>query len=139
MSEEVGKIVRTIKIITRDLKKTYPQDAVLIGAINDIDTFIFASEYKVANTIGKYLDKYFEQISGLRESRNFKFFVEASYDENMKSANKNKQTVEYIISKLDRYVQSLEERDINTYIEYIIGMLDNYYALQEKEQNGNTV
>lgn len=131
--EHIIKIVKTIKVIMRDLKKAYPTDEILLGTINDIGTLINVSEYKVAIVIGKYLDKYYDQISTLYTTRDFSFFVEVAYDEVNASASKKKSTIEYIIPMLHGYLESMDQSVLDTYISYVTGMLDSYYAIQELE------
>jgi hypothetical protein len=118
---------RNLKVLTRDLGKRYPNDAMFSRAQKRVMTVIAVDPLFVIDAVGPYLYNYRDQIYNLDENAE-SFFLENSFDTELKaSINQEKaDMVGYIIPKVKECARTLPADEKEQYKALVVALLDDY-------------
>lgn len=137
----VNRFNHNLKILTRDLTKQCPNDAVIFRTSKRVMTVIAIDPLIALKAVGYYLYQYRTQIynleNDLENDDSELFFLENSYDADLKAGvdTENVDLVDLIIPKMKDCVRSLSLQDKKSYKLLIINLLDDYieYLTMSKE------
>jgi hypothetical protein len=134
----------TLKVLTCDLARRYPNDAMVYRAEKRIMAVVDFYPLFVIDEVGPYLYKYRKQIFALHDANAAAaaeaFFMDNTYDTDLKaSVNQEKaDMVSYIIPKAKECARSLPALEKQQYIDAIVSLLDDYIEyLSEKTAGGS--
>ncbi|MDE2097652.1 MAG: hypothetical protein KGL39_10425 [Patescibacteria group bacterium] len=124
----IEKFMRNIKLLTLDMKKRFPRDAMVdriekrVALASNVDPLF------VMQTVGEYLIKFQKQITAKDE----KFFVENSYDAELKNPVKEEKAdmSKYLLPKVKESWKTLKQKDKDAYFSVVIHMLELYVTYQ---------
>jgi hypothetical protein len=120
----------SLKVLTRDLARRHPSDALIDRAHKRVMTAIAIDPLFVINSVGPYLYSYRAQIYNLStpDGSAESFFLENSFDNEIKaSVDQNKaDMVSYIIPKAKECARTLPPGEKQEYKNLVIAMLDEY-------------
>lgn len=116
-----------LKVLTRDLAKRYPSDAMVFRVQKRIITGVAINPVYVINIVGPYLYKYREQIYNL-DANAEAFFLENDFDAELKECvNQDKvDMISYLIPKVKECARGLPPDDKKEYFALVTAMLDDY-------------
>jgi len=128
----VEQFNHNLKVLTRDLARRYPADAMVYRAEKRVMGVVDLDPLFVIEAVGPYLYQYREQIYALTDKSKVgaieAFFMENTFDSELKtSVNQEKaDMVSYIIPKAKECARSLQPADKQQYIDIVVALLDDY-------------
>jgi len=126
--EFVNNFCHTIKIITTDLMRRFPDDPVVYRAHKRIITIISIDPKMVIDLCGPYLYQYRDKIYSEDVDESSSFFIENEYDKEIKesSGGEKLELAKYIIPKMKECALSLPFDEKKQYKEFASNLLDDY-------------
>jgi hypothetical protein len=126
--EYVNGFCHTIKVITTDLMRRFPEDPVVYRAHKRIITIIGIDPKMVIDICGPYLYQYRDKIYSDDIDESSSFFIENEYDREIKesSGGEKLELAQYIIPKMKECALTLPLDEKKQYKEFAINLLDDY-------------
>jgi len=126
--EYVNGFCHTIKVITTDLMRRFPEDPVVYRAHKRIITIIGIDPKMVIDICGPYLYQYRDKIYSDDVDESSSFFIENEYDREIKesSGGEKLELAQYIIPKMKECALTLPLDEKRQYKEFAINLLDDY-------------
>lgn len=126
--EYVNGFCHTIKVITTDLMRRFPEDPVVYRAHKRIVTIIGIDPKMVIDICGPYLYQYRDKIYSDDIDESSSFFIENDYDREIKesSGGEKLELAQYIIPKMKECALSLPYDEKKQYKEFASNLLDDY-------------
>jgi len=126
--EYVNNFCHTIKIITTDLVRRFPEDPVVYRAQKRINAIISIDSKMVIDLCGPYLYQYRDKIYSDDVDESSSFFIENDYDKEIKEASGGEklELAKYIIPKMKECALSLPYEEKKQYKEFASNLLDDY-------------
>jgi hypothetical protein len=124
----VNNFCQTIKVITTDLKRRFPDDPVVYRAHQRIITIISIDPKMVIDLCGPYLYQYRDTIYSENVDESSSFFIENEFDKEIKesSGGEKLELAKYIIPKMKECALSLPYEEKKQYKELTVNLLDDY-------------
>ena len=126
--EYVNSFCHTIKIISTDLMRRFPNDPMVYRAHKRITTIINIDPKLVIDVCGPYLYEYRDKIYADDIEESSSFFVENEYDREIKenTGGEKLELAKYIIPKMKECALSLPRDEKQEYKDLSINLLDDY-------------
>jgi hypothetical protein len=126
--EFINNFCQTIKIITNDLMKRFPNDPVVYRAQKRVMAIINIDPKLVIDVCGPYLYQYRDKIYSEDVDESSSFFIENEYDKEIKEASGGEklELATYIIPKMKECAVSLPLEEKKQYKDFAISLLDDY-------------
>jgi hypothetical protein len=126
--EYVNGFCHTIKVITTDLMRRFPEDPVVYRAHKRIVTIIGIDPKMVIDICGPYLYQYRDKIYSDDVDESSSFFIENEYDKEIKeySGGEKLELAKYIIPKMKECALTLPYDEKKQYKEFASTLLDDY-------------
>jgi hypothetical protein len=124
----VDSFCHTIKIITTDLMRRFPEDPVVYRAHKRIITIIGIDPKAVIDICGPYLYQYRDKIYSEDVDESSSFFIENDYDREIKenTGGEKLELAKYIIPKMKECAVSLPYDEKKQYKDFASNLLDDY-------------
>jgi hypothetical protein len=124
----IHNFCHTIKVITTDLMKRFPNDPIVYRAHKRIITIIQIDPKLVIDMCGPYLYQYRDKIYSEDVDESSSFFIENEYDKEIKenSGGEKLELAKYIIPKMKECALSLPYDEKKQYKEFTSNLLDDY-------------
>lgn len=124
---------RNIRILSRELTKKYPSDAIIARAHKRVNTIVQAAPCAAIELAGPYLLKYRDQIYSPGAEA---FFLEKSFDDDLSNLSRDENTlVAYIIPKTKECARTLPKEEKEQYKQLVIELLDSYiFYIDERKR-----
>lgn len=126
--EYIHSFCNTIKIITTDLMRRFPQDPVVYRAHRRVITIIGIDPKLVIDICGPYLYQYRDKIYSEDVDESSSFFIENDYDREIKESTGGEklELATYIIPKMKECALSLPLDEKKQYKDFASNLLDDY-------------
>jgi hypothetical protein len=126
--EYINNFCQTIKIITNDLMKRFPNDPVVYRAQKRVMAIINIDPKLVIDVCGPYLYQYRDKIYSDDVDESSSFFIENEYDKEIKEASGGEklELATYIIPKMKECAVSLPLEEKKQYKDFATNLLDDY-------------
>ena len=126
--EHIHNFCHTIKVITTDLMKRFPNDPIVYRAHKRIITIIQIDPKLVIDMCGPYLYQYRDKIYSDDVDESSSFFIENEYDKEIKEASGGEklELATYIIPKMKECAVSLPLEEKAQYKDFATSLLDDY-------------
>ena len=126
--EYVNGFCHTIKVITTDLMRRFPEDPIVYRAHKRIVTIIGIDPKLVIDICGPYLYQYRDKIYSDDVDESSSFFIENEYDREIKesSGGEKLELAKYIIPKMKECALTLPYDEKKQYKEFASNLLDDY-------------
>ena len=126
--EYVNNFCQTVKIISTDLMKRFPNDPIVHRAHKRIITIISIDPKLVIDMCGPYLYQYRDKIYSEDVDESSSFFIENDYDKEIKenSGGEKLELAKYIIPKMKECALSLPLEEKKQYKDFVSSLLDDY-------------
>jgi len=126
--EFVHSFCNTLKIISTDLMRRFPQDPIVYRAHKRIITIIGIDPKLVIDICGPYLYQYRDKIYSEDVDESSSFFIENDYDREIKenTGGEKLELATYIIPKMKECALSLPFDEKKQYKDFASDLLDDY-------------
>ena len=126
--EHINNFCHTIKVISTDLMRRFPNDPMVYRAHKRIITIINIDPKLVIDVCGPYIYEYRDQIYADDISETTTFFVENDYDREIKenTGGEKLELAKYIIPKMKECALSLPPDEMQQYKDLSTNLLDDY-------------
>lgn len=116
----------TLKLLTCDLAKRYPDDAIVARAKKRALLVVSLKPMYPINKVGAYLYNYRDQIYNFNDST-INFFIENTFENEVRNCDPAKvDMISYIIPKAKECALSLPPAEMEVYKSLIVSLLDDY-------------
>ena len=126
--EHIHGFCNTLKIISTDLMRRFPQDPIVYRAHKRIITIIGIDPKLVIDICGPYLYQYRDKIYSDDVDESSSFFIENDYDREIKenTGGEKLELAKYIIPKMKECALSLPLDEKKQYKDFAANLLDDY-------------
>ena len=126
--EHIHGFCNTLKIISTDLMRRFPQDPIVYRAHKRIITIIGIDPKLVIDICGPYLYQYRDKIYSDDVDESSSFFIENEYDKEIKenTGGEKLELAKYIIPKMKECALTLPYDEKKQYKEFASNLLDDY-------------
>ena len=126
--EHINNFCHTIKIITTDLMRRFPEDPIVYRAHKRVITIIGIDPKLVIDICGPYLYQYRDKIYADDVDESSSFFIENEYDREIKesSGGEKLELAKYIIPKMKECALTLPYDEKKQYKDFATNLLDDY-------------